>query len=90
MNNLQKAFHVSGNSSLRTHIRQHYEIYLQKCKEAKIEPHHHAMPHALLKKKAEAKGSQKVNGIFKPKKQAEYDWGEVLDSVAKLITCGDQ
>jgi hypothetical protein len=93
MNDLRKAFHVGGNSSLRSHIRQHYEIYLERCKEAKIEPHHHAMPRNLWKKKkeTETKGSQtKIDGIFKLKKRAEFDRVEILDSTAKFIACGDQ
>ena len=93
MNNLRKAFHVGGNSSLRTHIRQHYESYLQRCNDAKIESHHHAMPRPLWKKKQleEEKGTQKkIDGMLQPKKRAEFDRSKVLDLVSKFIACGDQ
>jgi hypothetical protein len=52
------------------------------------------MPRALWKKKQEAakesKKSLKIDGIFKLKKQVDFDRDELLDSVSKLIACGDQ
>ncbi|KAH9959890.1 hypothetical protein BGW80DRAFT_1183129, partial [Lactifluus volemus] len=39
-----KAFHTGSNSLCHQHIRQHYEIYKNRCKEANIPKHHWAIP----------------------------------------------
>ncbi|KAF8240406.1 hypothetical protein L208DRAFT_1068752, partial [Tricholoma matsutake] len=46
----QKVFHTGGNSSCQQHIRQHYEIYQQWCKEANIPEHHWAIPCLIWKR----------------------------------------
>ena len=64
-----------------------------KALDAKIKPHHHAIPRPLWKKMQleEEKGTQKkIVGMFQPKKRAEFDQSEVLDLVSKFIACGDQ
>ena len=64
-----------------------------KALDAKIKPHHHAIPRPLWKKMQleEEKGTQKkIVGMFQPKKRAEFDQSKVLDLVSKFIACGDQ
>jgi len=43
----KKAFFTRGNSTCRAHIRQHYEIYKERCKEGNIPENHHVLPRQL-------------------------------------------
>ncbi|KAI0278182.1 hypothetical protein BC826DRAFT_874247, partial [Russula brevipes] len=47
----RKAFHTGGNSSCRQHLRQHYEIYQNRCKEANILEHHWAVPRTIWRER---------------------------------------
>jgi hypothetical protein len=66
----RSAFLTGGNSSCRAHIRQHYGLYQQLCKEKNIPQNHHAIPRPLWRKMQEEKsdlkrGSQtKLDGMF--------------------------
>ncbi|KAF9028132.1 hypothetical protein BDZ89DRAFT_919698, partial [Hymenopellis radicata] len=51
---LRGAFKVGGNSSLRAHCRQHFDVYEKYCKDKGLEIRDSAMPPADLKKKKEA------------------------------------
>jgi hypothetical protein len=42
-----KAFFTGGNSSCRHHIRQHYQLYKERCKAAKVPEHHWAIPRPI-------------------------------------------
>jgi hypothetical protein len=42
--NEKKAFFVGGNSTCWAHIRQHYNIYKERCKAGNIPENHHAIP----------------------------------------------
>src|SRR5258708_955657 len=94
---LQKAFHIGGNSSCRTHIRKHYELYKQQCKDGNIPENHHALPQPLWKELQEAKKNPKaaqqgkLDGAFKPiKGPAEFTREGVLHAVARFVACDDQ
>jgi hypothetical protein len=43
----RKAFHIGGNSSCRVHIRQHYQLYQERCKEENLPEHHWAIPRPI-------------------------------------------
>lgn len=55
----RKAFFTGGNSSCRQHIRQHYAIYQERCKEADIPEHHWAIPRPVWRKMEEEKRGKK-------------------------------
>jgi hypothetical protein len=59
-NGKRKAFFTGGNSSCRQHIRQHYTIYQERCKEADLPEHHWAIPRPLWRKMQEGKRGEKV------------------------------
>ncbi|KAF8503808.1 hypothetical protein F5888DRAFT_1606440, partial [Russula emetica] len=56
----RKAFHIGGNSSCRVHIRKHYKLYKQRCKDENIPENHHALPQPLWKEIQEAKNNPKA------------------------------
>jgi hypothetical protein len=56
----RKAFFTGGNSSCRQHIRQHYAIYQERCKEADVPEHHWAIPRLIWRKMEEEKRGKKV------------------------------
>ena len=61
MNGLRKAFHEGENSSNCFHIRQHYNIYKEKCEKEKILMNHWATPPSIVKatKGKERKGKKR-------------------------------
>ena len=93
----RKAFHIGGNSSCRMHIRKHYELYKQQCKDGNIPENHHVLPWPLWKELQEAKKNLKaaqqgkLDGAFKPiKGPAEFTREGVLHAVARFVACDDQ
>ena len=97
MNGMRKAFHKGGNSSNRFHIRQHYEIYKERCEKKKIPLNHWAIPPNIVKatKAAEMaaqgveQGQQQLT--FKPKiGPREFTRAGTLHAVAKLIATNNQ
>ena len=42
--NKRDAFLTGSTSTCRGHIRQHYDIYLERCKKENLQPHQYAMP----------------------------------------------
>jgi hypothetical protein len=96
-NGKRKAFHTGGNSSCRAHIRKHYELYKQRCKDGNIPENHHALPRELWKELQEAKKNpkamqqRKLDGAFKAiKAPAEFTREGVLHAVARFVACDDQ
>jgi len=94
---LRAAFVTGSNSTCRYHIRQHYETYSKKCKEAGLLEHHWAIPREIwnemqLKKMDKSTSrQQRIDGLFgevvAPK---EFSWEGILDAVAKFVACEDQ
>jgi hypothetical protein len=71
LNGMRKAFHKGGNSSNRFHIRQHYEIYKERCEKGKIPINHWAIPLNIVKAaKAAADGS---SGTVKGRASSNWD-----------------
>jgi hypothetical protein len=60
----RKAFHTSSNSSCRVHIRQHYELYQRKCKEANIPEHHWAVPRLIWNEREVSQKHGKVQATL--------------------------
>lgn len=91
---VRKAFFCGSNTSCRQHLRQHYGIYQQRCKEQGLTENYRAVPPQILKEREEAKKTKKqttLDGIvFKESRPAEFTRDGILESVAKLIACDDQ
>ena len=97
-----KAFHKGGNSSCRAHIRQHFEIYKEKCEKAGIPVNHWAIPREIWKVMEEEKEEAKRG--YKLKKAVQQELGfevvkgpytefmraETLHAVTKLIAVNNQ
>ncbi|KAF8181780.1 hypothetical protein BJ912DRAFT_1023504 [Pholiota molesta] len=47
LSGMRKAFHKGGNSSCRTHIRQHYDLYKERCAKDSIPMNHWAIPRPI-------------------------------------------
>jgi hypothetical protein len=88
----RKAFHMGSNSSCRQHLRQHYEIYQKRCKEAKVEEHHWAIPRHIWREAQEKKGKQgKLDGIVVKLQELQVFTHEGLrHAVSQFIACDDQ
>ncbi|KAH9041793.1 hypothetical protein EDB85DRAFT_1886448 [Lactarius pseudohatsudake] len=97
----QKAFHIGGNSSCRAHIRKHYELYKQRCKDENIPENHYAVPQVIwkelqnLKANPKAKRQGKLDGPLGSMKgpsphAQEFTQDGVLHAVARFVACGDQ
>ena len=97
----RKAFHVGGNSSCRAHLRQHYDVYKERCEKENIPVNHWAIPRPIWKKMEEAKEEEERGRLTKKKQQqqlgfkkvtgpVEFTRGGVLNAVTKLIATNDQ
>jgi hypothetical protein len=91
---VRKAFFSGSNTSCRQHIRQHYTIYQQRCREEGLTENYRAVPPQIIKERELSKSPKKqttLNDIvIKEKRQAEFSQEGILEVVAKLITCDDQ
>jgi hypothetical protein len=96
----RKAFHTGGNSSCRLHIRQHYGVYQQRCKERNIPEHHWAMPRAIWKRMQDEKRGVKearqgtLDELIKKKAKEPapqvFTRENLLHSVTQFIAVDDQ
>jgi hypothetical protein len=96
-NGKRKAFHTGGNSSCRQHIRQHYEIYKQRCKEGKIPEHHWAIPRPIWNKMQDEKRGIKTERqgtldglLIKKTEPLVFSRENVLHSVTQFVAVDDQ
>jgi hypothetical protein len=93
---LRKAFFVGGNSSCRSHIRQHYQLYQQRCKDANIPENHHAIPRQLWKemneeKTRKGKTQAKLDNMIKRAQgPREFTRESALHAITQFIACNDQ
>ena len=96
-----KAFHKGGNSSCCTHIRQHYQLYVQKCEEANVPVHHWAIPRDIWRVMEDEKEAEKRGQLTEKQKQQklsfetvtgprEFTRAGVLHAVTKLIATNNQ
>lgn len=96
-NGRAKAFFTGGNSSCRYHIRQHYDLYKERCKNADILEHHWAIPRPIWKKMQALKNGKKVDKqanldgiVLKARGPREFTRDGLRDIVTQFITCDDQ
>ena len=91
---LRKVFYCGSNTSCHQHIRQHYAIYQQRCKEQGLNENYRAVPPQILKEREEANKPKKqtnLDGIvIKEKRPVDFTREGILEAVAKLIACDDQ
>ena len=91
---LRKTFFTGSNSSCCQHIRQHYELYKQKCNDEHIPMNHRAVPPQVLKemetlKKAKKKQST-LEGVTVILHPTQFTRDGSLDAVVKFIACDNQ
>jgi hypothetical protein len=89
----RKAFHMGSNSSCRQHIRQHYEIYKSRCKEAKIPEHHWAIPRNIWREKQAKTGKQgNLDGVVVKLQGGPQTFTRegLRHAVCQFIACDDQ
>src|SRR6266436_3015376 len=89
-NGKRRAFHAGGNSSCHAHIRKHYPLYKERCKDLDIPENHYALPRDLWKKMQEEKKNLKakqqgnLDGTFKAiKGPVDFTREGVLHAVAR-------
>jgi len=101
LNRKHKAFHKGVNSSCRLHIRQHYDLYKEKCEKAELPINHWAIPREIWKVMEENKELEKQGQLTKKKQQQMLDFkgvtgpheftrAGILHAVAKLIATDNQ
>ena len=97
----RKAFHKGGNSSCRLHIRQHYQLYKERCEKEKIPINHWAIPRPIWKEMEEEKEAAARGRLTKKQQQQQLDFQTVigpheftragtLRAVTKLIATNNQ
>lgn len=91
------AFFTGGNSSCRAHIRQHYELYRDRCKEAGIQENHFAIPRPLWRqmeeKRLAGKGQAKIDEMLEIQqklKPKQFTCDGAVEAIAQFIVCDDQ
>jgi hypothetical protein len=100
-NGKRKAFLKGGNSSCRTHIRQHYELYVQKCEKENVPVHHWAIPREIWRVMEEEKEANKRGQLTQKQQQQQLSYQTVtgpreftrvgvLHAVTKLIATDNQ
>jgi DNA-binding LacI/PurR family transcriptional regulator len=76
-NGKRKAFHIGGNSSCRAHLRQHYNLYKERCEKADIPLNHWAIPRTVWKKMEEEKAEEVRGRLTKKAQQQQLDFKAV-------------
>jgi hypothetical protein len=69
LNGRRKAFFKGGNSTCRLHIRQHYELYKERCEKENIPLHHWAIPRPIWKEEQEEKEAEERGQLTKKQQQ---------------------
>lgn len=90
----KQAFLTRGNSSCQQHIRQHYNVYKQKCLEQKIPENHWAIPwniwNQMEAEKTNTRNKQTMLAFEKLKGPHEFTREGVLHAITQLIALNDQ
>ena len=88
-----RVFHTGSNSSCRQHIRGHYTLYKERCRELGLTEHHHAVPREIAKaeeKKLLKGGQQRLDDVFQRAVPKEFSRQGILKAVAEFVVCDDQ
>ena len=83
----RRAFHVGSNSLCWQHLRGHFDIYKERCKEKGIRMNHHVIPRELVKKHAKSGAQQTLEDAFQKAAVKEFSRDEVLKAVTKFVIC---
>jgi len=91
----RKAFHTGSNSSCRVHIRQHYNLYQAKCKEANIPEHHWAVLRPIWNEREASQKHGKVqvildSAVTKLVEPLVFTQENLLHVVTQFITVDNQ
>lgn len=97
----RKAFHRGSNSSCRLHLRQHYNLYKEKCEADNIPINHWAIPREIWRVMEAEKDDEKRGRSTKKKEQQTLDFkgvtgpreftrAGVLSAATKLIATNNQ
>ena len=93
----QKAFHTGGNSSCHAHIRQHYILYQERCKEANIPEQHWAILCPIWNGMEEARRHKKVprqgtldSSVTRLVGPQVFTHENLLHMVTQFVTIDDQ
>jgi hypothetical protein len=92
---------MGGNSSCRAHIRQHYDLYKQRCEKEDIPMNHWATPRDIWRVMEEEKEAIEQGRLTKKQQQQLLDFKTVtgpreftreaaLHAVTKLIAINNQ
>jgi hypothetical protein len=88
---LWKCFLVGGNSTLRQHCWQHYELYKERCEEANIPVNHRAIPPKIVqmgrKDSTQTMLDDRVVNVNRPE---NFKHEGLLRAMAQFIACNDQ
>ena len=93
---VRAAFFLGGNSTCRTHIRKHYEIYKARCQDGNIPENHRALRRDLyeqMKMDKRAKGGAQLTldaALVKPSDAKLYTRDGATHAVAQFVACDDQ
>ena len=74
------------------HCQMHFDVYKEKCKEAKLPLHHHAFPPKIWKmltKKGKGKEGQGMLQFAKVKVLKEFSEDGILHAVTQFVICND-
>ena len=83
----RKAFFKGGNSSCCLHIRQHFELYKDKCEKGNIPLHHWAVPRTIWKEMEEEKEATKKKDKLTNKQQQQLDF-KTITGLRKFTRAG--
>jgi len=93
----RKAFHTGGNSSCRAHIRQHYDLYKDLCKQANITEQHWAIPRLIWREMEAARRGKKpgpkqrtLEFIAKDDAPLTFTHENLLHVVTQFVAVDDQ
>ena len=92
----RKALVAGSNSTCRYHIRQHYEVYQERCEAAGVPEHHWAIPRNImgatnLKAEKGGIGQKTLDTVFKKVTMpAGFTREGIREALAKFVVCDDQ
>lgn len=88
MKGKRKAFHKGGNSSCRAHLRQHYDLYKEKCEKANVPVNHWAIPRETWKAMEAEKEDEKRGRLSKKGTQQELSFQVVNGAYTEFTRAG--
>ena len=92
---LRKTFFTGSNSTCRQHIRQHFDVYKQRCETENIPMNQRAIPAPIWKEMMAGKSPKKQTSLDEHisklgVRPIEFNREAVLEAVAKFVVCDDQ